>query len=207
MFYSGWCLNLGIQGFSVNSCLLQSPEIQCKWLSFPFLILCTCVSAVSRATCPISTNKIQLRRSFLYHVTTTLTMLSSKLIGGKIRAFKLVVRLSEAEQAMLRKSFYLLDQISTFYQSAYSGYPNTSNFVYTGAVSQNYNQFCVSANQSEGTSTSHFVPHVTAAGENANVSHASGNNNNACDNLSSPTNSADITCPLHPLHYANKNSI
>ena len=127
------------------------------------------------------------------------------IIGGKIRAFKLVVRLSEAEQAMLRKSFYLLDQISTFYQSAYSGYPNTSNFVYTGAVSQNINQFCVSANQSEGTSTSHFVPHVTAAGDNANASHASGNDNNACDNLSSPTNSADITYPLHPLHYANKN--
>ena len=57
------------------------------------------------------------------------------IIGGKIRAFKLVVRLSEAEQAMLRKSFFLLDQISTFYQSAYSGYPKTSNFVYTRAVS------------------------------------------------------------------------
>ena len=128
------------------------------------------------------------------------------IIGGKIRAFKLVVRLSEAEQAMLRKSFYLLDQISTFYQSAYSGYPNPSNFVYTGAVSRNNNQFCVSANQSEGTSTPHFVPHVTTAGDNANASHASGNDNNACDNLSSPTNSADITCPLHPLHYANKNS-
>ena len=185
----------------MNSCLLQFPKIQCKWLSFPFLILCTCVSGVSRATCPISTNKIQLRWSFLYHVFI------KTVIGGKIRAFKLVVRLSVAEQAMLRKSFYLLDQISTFYQSAYSGYPNTSNFVYTGTVSQNNNQFCVSANQSEGTSTSHFVPHVTAAGDNANASHASGNDNNACDNLSSPTNSADITCPLHLLHYANKNSI
>ena len=50
-------------------------------------------------------------------------------IGGKIRAFKLVVRLSEAEQAKLRKSIYLLDQTATFYQGAYRGYPDTSNFV------------------------------------------------------------------------------
>ena len=116
-----------------------------------------------------------------------------------------MVRLSEAEQAMLRKSFHLLDQITTFYQSAYRGYPNTGNFVYTSAVSQNNNQFWVSANQPECTSTSHFVPHVTTAGDNANAAHASGNDNNACDNLSSPSNSADISCPLHPLHDTNKN--
>ena len=62
--------------------------------------------------------------------------------GGKITAFKVVVRLSEAKQAMLRKSFYPMDTISTFYQSAYRVYPNTGNFAYTSAVSQNNNQFC-----------------------------------------------------------------
>ena len=128
-------------------------------------------------------------------------------IGGKIGAFKLVVRLSEAEQAVLRKSFHLLDQVSTFYQCAYRGYYNTGNFVNTSAVSQNNNHFCVSGNQPESTTTSHFVPHVTTAGDNANSAHASGNDKSACENMSSPTNSADITCPLHPLLYANKITI
>ena len=77
VFHSGW--HLGIQGFSVNSRLLQSPKIQCKWLLFPLLILCTCVSGVSRATCPISKNKIQLPWRFMYLATPVLTMLSSKL--------------------------------------------------------------------------------------------------------------------------------
>ena len=115
---------------------------------------------------------------------------------GKNRAFKLVVRL-KVEQAMLRESFYLLDQLLTFYPCAYRGDPNTSNFAYTCAAFRNNNKFCVSAGQPEGASNSHFVPHVMTAGDNANPTHTSGIDNNACDNLWSPYNSADNFCPPH----------
>ena len=119
--------------------------------------------------------------------------------SGKIRAFRLVVRLSEEEHALQRKLFYLLDQLSTFYHSACRGNPNTGNFAYTSTAFQINNQFCVYAVQPEGTSNFQFVPHATTAGDNANAVHTSGIDNNACNNMSSASNSAGISGPLHPL--------
>ena len=115
----------------------------------------------------LSNNQISATLEFLVVCNNDSEDASIKtVIGGRIRAFKLVVGLGEIEQRMLRNSFYLLDQISTFYHTAYHSNSNTGKLVYTSASFENRNQFCVPAAQTEGISKSLFVLSVTTAGDN-----------------------------------------
>ena len=91
-----------------------------------------CVSGVNRVN--FKQSKINYS-GFIYSLQPQDIFIKT-IIVGKIKAFKLVIRLSEVEQTILRKFFSLMDQISTFHQTAYHSNYNTGNFVYNTALSK-----------------------------------------------------------------------
>ena len=97
----------------------------------------------------------------------------------------------EVEREMLGKPFFLLYQLSTFYQNAYKSHYSSA------ALHNRAFQLCLSAVQTKGTSSLYFVLKATLAGNNPSRIQPG---KVVCDNRSSSSNSADIPCPTDLLH-------
>ena len=132
MFYFSWCLNFNNLIFSVISCLLEQTSTTQRVFTPLFDSLDMCVSGVNRAI--FKQSKINYS-GFICSLQPQ-DDFTKTIFVGKIKAFKLVIRLNEVEQTILRKTFSLMDQISTFHQTAYHSNYNTGNLVYNTASSK-----------------------------------------------------------------------